>query len=208
MKKLFACAIAWLFVAHFSYGQVAARVFYYQPTGEFGFAMKPLVSAELSYQDRFSKRETKRWRYGFSAIILNMKPRMEVFPVYGVLSDGNGTRVLPGEQSFQRYFLGQIAGGADFAFLHQRDFNVFAGADILVGGASVDYTAVYPGFKDESYQGGGILGGFRFRLGAEYSFGDYISAFFTANRSVFLITDPAAIPWAVDYGLGLRYSFD
>ncbi|MBK6901480.1 MAG: hypothetical protein IPH04_01365 [Saprospirales bacterium] len=37
--------------------------------------------------------------------------------------------------------------------MHKRDFNVFGGFDIVVGGASVDYTAIYPGFKDESYQG-------------------------------------------------------
>lgn len=208
MRYVFLIALFLFLGSGFSYGQIAVRVFSYHPTGEFGFAMKPLVSGEVSYQYGFSKRSTKRWRAGFSLVLLNLKPRMEVFPVYGVLSDGAGTRVIAGQQSFQRYFIAQLCGGSDFAFVHKEKINLYAGADIVVGGASVDYTSVYPGLKGESYSGGGILGGFRARVGAEYSFSDHFSAFANAHRSVFLITEPASIPWAYDFGVGVRYSFE
>lgn len=188
--------------------QVFVRAFHYRPTGEFGFVMKPLVSAEIGWQNRFSKRSTKRWRSGFSVQVLNMQPRMEVFPSVSTISDGNGFRVLPAEQTFHRYFIGQLNGGLDYAFVHKKDLNIYAGLDVTVGGSSVAYTSYVPTVKYEDYDGGGYLGGLRARLGVEYTLSDHFSAFANAHRSFFLLSDPLSLPWAWDFGLGLRYSLE
>ena len=207
--KTFICVSALLFFAsHITYGQLSLRIFNYRPTGEFGFAMKPLVSMEIGTQGRFSKRATKRTRVGFSATFLKMEPRLEVFPTYGVVSDGAGTRVLPGVQAFGKYNVFQLFGGMDYAFLHNEKYNVYAGIDLIAGVISVDYTDYVESWKDESYSGGGILAGFRFRLGIEYNLTDQISAFIDANRQGFLVAEPRALNDGNDYGLGLRYTFD
>ena len=185
--------------------QIGVRLFNYRPTGDFGFVMKPLFSGEIGFQKPFEK---KRFRTGFSLTYLQMKPRMDVFPISGVLIDGNGTTVLPGEQSFQKYNLGLLFGDMDFAFVNQGKFNVFMGGGVMVGAASVEYKSKVQGVIDETYQGGGILGGLRFRLGAEYVIFNNIGISFTANRSIFLVSDPGAINWANDYGIGVLYSFN
>ncbi len=194
-----------LFGSNIALGQISVRLFNYRPTGDLGFVMKPLFSAEIGYQQSF---DGSRIRGGFSLTYLHMKPRMDVFPVTGLLTDGNGTRVLPGEQSFQKYNLGQLFADMDFAFVKQKNFNVFMGGGIIIGAASVEYKANVPPVIVETYQGGGILGGLRFRLGTEYLVNDNIGISFTANRNIFLVADPAGIFWANDYGIGMRYSFD
>ncbi|MFZ2899178.1 MAG: hypothetical protein WA004_11175 [Saprospiraceae bacterium] len=194
------------------YGQASAQIFvralHYRPSGEFGFVMKPLVSAEIGWQNRFSKRSTKRFRSGFSVQVLNMQPRMEVFPTVSTISDGNGFRVLPGGQIFHRYFIGQLNGGLDYAFVHKKDLNIYTGLDVTVGGANVAYTSYAPTVIHEDYDGGGYLGGLRARLGIEYTLSDHFSAFANAHRSFFLLSDPLSLPWAWDFGLGLRYSLE
>lgn len=190
--------------SNLAFGQISVRLFNYRPTGDLGYIMKPLFSAEIGFQQPFDRRI----RSGFSLTFLKMTPRMAVFPTYGLLTDGSGTRVLPGEQSFQKYNLGLLFGDMDFAFVQQDKFNIFIGAGIIIGAASVEYTNKVQSVIDESYQGGGILGGFRFRVGAEYIINDYFAITISANRSIFLVADPIAINWANDYGVGVRYSFN
>ncbi|HEU4716666.1 MAG TPA: hypothetical protein VFU15_02490 [Bacteroidia bacterium] len=194
-----------LLLCRVSRAQIGLRVFNYRPTGELGFVMKPLFSAELSCIAPF---EDGRWRTQFSLTYLRLKPRMDTFPVYGVVSSGStGTTVYPGTQSFQKYSIVQLSGGGDFAFIDKDPFYVFAGADIVVGGASVEYTSQVQTIKDESYSGGGILAGFRFRLGAEYDVNDQVGIIASANRNYLFISEPAGLYGANDYGIGLRYSF-
>lgn len=208
MKSFLRVAIFLLLATNLSYGQISLRVFNYRPTGEFGAVMKPLVSVEIGYQGRFSQRTTKRMRTGISLLYLNMKPRLEVFPVYGIREDGSGTTVLPGYQSFQKYALFQLIGGIDYAFIHKEKLNVYAGVDLVIGTASVEYTNLIIGLIDEGYQGGGILSGFRFRLGVDYEITDDIDVFVNANRQGFLLNEPRALNGANDYGLGMRYTFN
>lgn len=188
-----------------TFSQISLKVYNYRPTGEFGFVFKPTFSAEVGYLDSFE--EDKRFRTRASVSFLVMKPRLESFPIYGILSDGTGDHVLPGSQSFQKYNIAQLFAGFDIAFLKKEPFYVFAGMDITIGAASVEYTDYIETYKDESYSGGGFLGGFRFRLGTEYDFNEHIGIFIHAQRSVWLITEPAAFNWANDYGLGVKYNF-
>jgi hypothetical protein len=191
--------------ANSAFAQISLRVYNYRPTGEFGFVMKPTFSAEIGFIRPFE--DDKRLRVRASVSFLVMKPRMESFPIYGILHDGTGDHVLPGTQSFQKYNIGQLFAGFDVAFIQKEKFFAYGGLDLTIGGANVDYTDNIETFKNESYSGGGILAGFRVRLGAEYDFSDKIGMFIDAQRSIWLISDPAAFNWANDYGLGVKYNF-
>jgi opacity protein-like surface antigen len=182
------------------------KLYNYRPTGEFGFVMKPTYSAELGFESSFDK--TTRFKYHFSATFLKMKPRLESFPIYGILHDGSGEHVLPGSQSFQKYNIAQIFGGFDIAFIKKAPFYAYAGLDVTIGAASVEYTDYIETFKDESYSGGGILAGFRVRLGAQYDLSEHWGIMLNAERSVWLLSDPAAINWSNQYGLGVIYKFE
>ncbi|MDX2279449.1 MAG: hypothetical protein NW218_07665 [Saprospiraceae bacterium] len=208
MESFLRVAIFLLLATNLSYGQISLRVFNYRPTGEFGAVMKPLVSVEIGYQSSFSQGTNNRMRTGISLLYLNMKPRLEVFPVYGILQDSGVTTVLPGYQSFQKYALFQLIGGMDYAFIHKKKLNVYAGVDLVIGTASVEYTNLIIGLIDEGYQGGGLLSGFRFRLGVDYEITDDIGVFVNANRQGFLLIEPRALNGANDYGLGMRYTFN
>lgn len=208
MKNVLFLFVCLLFAASDSSGQASLRVFSYRPLGEFGLVMKPKFSAEIGWQSRFSRRSTKRVRYGFSLMYLDMQPREEVFLTYGELYDDNGLTIIPILQSFQRYSIFQINAGGDFAFVHRQKLNVFAGADMVAGAAAVAYTSYAPGVRYESYDGGGILGGGRFRLGVEYAIRKRLSVFFNAHRSVVLLVEPKTLLKSNDFGLGVRYSFN
>ena len=183
--------------------QVSVQVFDYRPTGVLGFVMKPLVSAEVGYMGSF---EDSRWRANFSVTYLHLKTRQDTFPEYGVLSDGNGTHITPGYESYSRYNILQLAAGVDFAFIQKENWAIYAGADIIIGATSVAYHDVSI-LVDETYDGGGYLGGFRGRLGAEYNINDHITVFLNANRSYFIVSDPAGLFSGNNYGLGMRYDF-
>jgi hypothetical protein len=212
MKHFFATMLLLLFASSLSFGQIAVRVFNYRPTGEFGFAMNPLNSFEIALMGKFTKgatqRTDRRMRVVFSFVHLKMKPRLDVFPIYGVMTGGNSTTSVTGEQSFQRYNITQITLGADFAIIHKKKFNFYAGGDLIVGGTSVAFTKKIPGVIDEDYEGGGGLGGLRLRLGAEYSITDHFGVFVNTHRSGFFLSEPAGFLWAYDYGFGMRYSFN
>jgi hypothetical protein len=207
MNNCLRITIALMFLSNLSFGQISLRVFNYRPTGELGFTMKPLVSAEIGWKNRFSESRHERFRYGFSIMYLNFKPRMEVFPTYGVLRDGGVTTVIPGAQSFQRYSLFQGTAGIDYAIIHKKKLNVFVGSDLLGGTLSLDYTS-NSALINETYKGGGILLGLRFRLGLEYSLTNAVSAFFTTNHSRMIINEPRSFFRSNDLGLGARYSFN
>jgi hypothetical protein len=203
MRKFIAICLFVLLGASSAHAQVTLRVFDYRPTGELGFVMNPLVSAEVGYSKPF---EESRWRTSFSATFLKLKSRQDTFPTSGVLVANNTTTVTPGKESFSKYSMFQLMGGVDFAFVKKDKWALFAGADILIGAASVVYYN-QDVLTTENYSGGGILGGFRGRLGAEYQVADHIALFFSANRSYFLVSEPAGLFNANDYGIGIRYDF-
>jgi hypothetical protein len=190
------------------FGQLEIRPFHFRPAGEFGFVMKPTSFVEVGWRDRFDNDEYERFRFGISATYFQMKPRLEVFPTVVIRQDGNGTTVLPGAQVFEKFNLGLLSLGSDFAFIHQEKLHAYLGADLTIGAIAVDYTSNTPGYQDESYSGGGYLGGGRLRLGLEYDLNDLLSVFTNVQKTGFLLSEPAGLYGATDYGIGLRITFD
>jgi hypothetical protein len=188
-----------------SSAQIVLKLYNYRPTGDFGFVFKPTFSAELGLMGSF---EEGRRRGIATVTYLKMKPRLDPIPTTGVLSDGTGDHILPSEESFKKYNILQFILGFDYAFVRKEPFFIYAGFDLTVGAATVVYTDVVQTYKDESYDGGGILGGGRFRLGAEYHLDDHFSLLIHAQRGGWLLTDPASINFANDYGVGVRYNFN
>ena len=132
---------------------------------------------------------------------------MDTIPVYGLESSQNGTTVLPGKESFQKYNILQLCTMGDYALIKKDHLAAFIGGGIIIGGTAIDYTYHLATVEDESYSGGGILGGFRFHVGTEYAINDNVSMFLSANRSYFLVTEPKAYESANDYDLGMIYEF-
>lgn len=194
-----------LFGYNVSFGQISAKVFNYRPTGEFGFVMKPAYSAELGYMIPFEDRGSFRLNASITYIV--MKPRMESFPIYGLLYKGGGATVLAGKQSFQKYNISLLFVGFDYAMMKKNRFTFYAGTDMVMGGVDSEYTYEIETMITVSYSGGAILGGFRFRLGSEFDVNEHIGIFLNAQRQILLITEPRGLFWANDYGLGMHYSF-
>jgi hypothetical protein len=203
MRKQFFGVLMLAFVLNV-HAQLGLRIFNYRPTGELGFIMKPTFSAEIAKQDGF---DDGRFRSGFTLTYLVLKPRLDTFPIIGLMSSGSGDFVLPGKQVFHKYNIFQLGGGFDFAIIYKDPFYLYTGADLIAGGVSIDYYSETPTFEEKSYSGGGGLVGFRLRLGAEYNLNDAFSLFFNANRSYFLVTESGYLS-ANDYGLGARYMFN
>ncbi len=188
-----------------STAQIFVRAFNYRPTGEFGFAFKPTYSAEIGYMPEF---EDGSWiRICASVSYLVMKTRLDTFPIYAVKS-GNGTSILPGTQSFHKYNLLQIHGGIDVAVFKREKFFAYIGTDVIIGAASVEYTSNVNTLINEGYSGGGTIIGSRFRLGLQYDITYNVGIIAHVSRSVGLLSEPRALNWANDYGIGIRYQFD
>lgn len=203
MKKLLQTLLLLLLTAP-AVAQLSLNVFNYRPTGEFGFVMKPTVSAQLNYIKSFD--EDHRFRIRAGATFLVMKPRMDVFPVFALLFDDK-QYVLPGTQSFQRYDVFLLSGGTDCAIIRKKKLFVYAGLDIVLGLASVSYSDHIERLEDKSYTGGGELGGLRGRIGTEYDLNDHIGLMLEIEREGWLLSDPLSINWANRYGLGAKYNF-
>lgn len=188
-----------------SHAQIAVHGFNFRPTGEFGFVMKPTFSADIGFSPVFDE---SNWRMRASFTYLIMKPRMDTFPVVTLMTVGSNTTVLPGKQSFSKYNIFLLSVGFDYAFYYNDRFAVYGGSDLIAGAASVDYYEEVPTLKTENYSGGGILAGVRLRIGGEYYINDTWSVFADVNRMGMLITEPAALAGANEYGIGLRFTMN
>jgi len=199
MKK--AITFFLILVTHVSFSQIGVRGYQFRPTGELGFVMNKTFSGEILLLHDFE--ETWRGRFGLSFI--SLKPRLDTFPVIAIMYS-SGTTVLPGYQVFHKYNITLISAGVDYAVLKKESFFLYPGIDLIAGGVSIDYDAYYETYKSESYSGGGLLAGFKFRAGAEYAFHDNAGIFLEANRSMYLVTEQGFLSHN-EYGLGFRYKF-
>lgn len=188
------------------HAQLYFHVGNYRPTGELGLVLKPTISYEAGYTSGIIDDDNK-WRTNATLTFIKGTPRLDTFPVTTVQSGGNGTIILPGKQSFSKYNLIFISFGFDYPFYFNDRFSAYGGFDIQGGSAGVSYYYYVPTLKEETYDGGGFLGGIRFRLGFDYHINDALSISATAMRHGMLITEPAALVAANDYGVGLRYMF-
>jgi hypothetical protein len=182
--------------------QISLQVYDYRPTGILGFVMKPLVTAELGYMGSF---EDSRWRTAFNFTYLSFKQRQDTFFISGVLHDYT-TTVTPGYERYPTYNMFQVGASADFAFVQKDNWALYVGAGIIAGLTHVVYEDKNA-LEDSHYDGGGLMAGFRGKLGGEYSFTDHITVFLEAQRSYLLVTEPAALFSSNNYGLGMRYDF-
>lgn len=204
-QRLLLGAVCLFLVPHVASAQLVLRGYNFRPTGEFGAVMKSTFSADIGFSRSY---DDSPFRSVISATFIKMTPRMDTFPTYVIQSGGNGTFVLPGKQVFSKYNLVLLYFGFDYSPYFNEKFAVYGGFDLVAGGASVSYTNDVPTFKSESYDGGGVIAGIRLRIGADYYFNDTWSILVNANRMGFLLTEPAGLYAANDYGIGLRYTFN
>lgn len=204
MKSLFLTSCCLFFIISLSFGQVGVRLFNYHPTGDFGFIMKPLTSLEVSYQGAFDSR----LRTVISLAYLNMKPRLDTFPVYLIEGSGSSTVIHQGAQTFNQYTLLQLATGLDYAFIWKEKYSFYAGCDLIFGSVGTNYRVSYAGVSDSGSEGGSAFVGYRVRLGFEYELTNQIGVFANTTQSGFIVGKPRALLGAIDIGVGMRYSFN
>ena len=164
-----------------SSAQYAVKLIQFRPTGDMGMVLKQGFTGEIMYLESLDTDEETRMRYGISYI--SLKPRMDTFPVYGVLTDGSGTKVLPGYEVYHQYSLTTIFGGIDYAPIRKENYYVYGGLDIVFGGVDKKYDHHIESFTDEDFSGGVLMGGLRFRIGGEYMFSDNVGALFEVTRA-------------------------
>lgn len=193
---------------HSANAQLGIRGLSLHPGGDLGFTFHPGVALEFSYGKQFSKRATKRMRTSVNFVYKQLSPRMDIFPTYAYVSDGQGQRVVAGTIRYDRFRVAWLAPAYDFAFIHKKNIHVFAGLELPMGVNGYDYYLELDEIKNEGFRGaGGGIVGLRARLGAEYSVNDSISIFLLANKGAILFSDPFGIYGMDDLGIGARYIF-
>lgn len=189
-------------------GQIALKAFQFRPIGEMGFILKPVLSAELNWVNRFDRDE--RWRTTFGITYMSLTPRLDSFPAVVLLFE-NRTRILPGVTTYSNYdfLLGFV--GFDYKIFGKDQWNFFTGADLIIGSRSVHFKRVIPTFVQEDSGDSGLVSGLRFRAGVEYLASDPISVFLSGSFHQFAFyTDEglSALPRGYDIGIGIHYSFN
>lgn len=202
MRILFRGTFIFLFLSNAIHAQIGGRAFMFRPTGDFGFWMKPAYSLELMYIKPFE--EEKWYRYNVSLTAMDMKPRLEPFPVYST----SGKQIKPGEFTFQRYLLVEAMPGIDVAVFKKEKWSAFIGSDVTIGLSDIEYTNIIKTVTDEGSVDMGVLIGLRYRIGAEYKLNDNLYLFTTVNRGFIYAGTPKGFLWGNDYGIGIHYQFD
>jgi hypothetical protein len=173
-----------------------------RPTGEFGSFMGPAIGVGVRYMQDFDER--LRFSLGFNYV--DLKPRMENFPIVGVIRDGSNTIVSLGNQHFDKYNISTLEIVLDYAIIERDRFCLYAGFGMAIGGATVIYQSDVPLIISESYDGGystlGLLG----RLGAEYGLNDRWSVMLDADRRYFLMIQVGGYS-STQISSGLKYKF-
>jgi hypothetical protein len=182
MKKIF--GLLFLFVSLNSFAQIGLQLLQFRPTGEMGMVMKKGITGELLYMDNFDDR----WRVRAGLSFISLRPRMDTFPSYAI-EESNGVTVLGGYQVFHKYSLTFLSVGVDYSIIDKEPFFFYPGVDLVVGGLDTKYDTSYPTFLDESYSGGEVLVGFRFRLGGEYAISKTFGVFAEITRSFYFINE-------------------
>jgi len=106
-----------LFAALGGFAQIGLRLVQFRPTGELGMIMEKNVSAELLYIDDFEDDV----RFRISLGMFKLQPRMENFPITGTIYNGQGLRVTPGVQHFEKWDMYFFSGGMDWAVVRLFD---------------------------------------------------------------------------------------
>ncbi len=200
IKLLVLCFI----ISSASYAQIAFKAIKLSPKGEFGFIMNKKITGELMKLSEFNGK----FRSRFGLAYIPFQPRLDTFPVYAFEQSARGDKVIPGSMVFHKYNMTYFFGGADFRFTEDKKFSPYIGTDIIAGVIVVDYDAEYESLSKESVRGdGGVMGGFRFRVGAQYEITDNIGAFLDFCAAGYVVNN-IGVQAHQDYGIGVYYIFN
>ncbi len=201
LKKIFISSALALFVLGCN-GQIALKGLYFMPRGDLGAVFKKKISAEIMYMSEFDGHWHVRAGIGY----LNLKPRLDTFPVTGIISDGSGTHVVPGYEVYHKYSIGYLFVGGDFRFVEDVKLSPYIGLDLLIGATNEEKDSYYPLIESRTDRVGQVLGGIRLRVGTEYAFTEHLSAFIDLSSAGYLVTENGAFGH-FEAGLGVHYIF-
>jgi opacity protein-like surface antigen len=173
-----------------------------RPTGEFGSFMGPSIGVGIRYMQDFDER----LRYSFGFNYVNLKPRMENFPIVGVTRDGSNTIVSLGNQHFDKYNVSTLEIVLDYAIIERDRFCLYSGIGMAIGGVTIRSETDVPLLYSESYDGEYSTLGLMGRLGAEYTLNDRWSLMLDADRRYFLMIEVGGYS-STQVSFGLKYKF-
>lgn len=187
-----------------SMAQIGLKLTQFRPTGDLGYVVERRWTPEFQYIQDFE--DVTRMRFSF--LYLNLQPRLDTFPTTGLISDGNGFRVLPGWQTFSKINMFLITGGIDWAVVELFDYDLalYPGLDIIFGGVNMEYESFTPQLVSSGFSGGFKIGGLRLRFGAEYAFNDHFGANLEWSTATYYQEEGGRYTFN-DLGLGVRYQF-
>jgi hypothetical protein len=90
--------------------------------------------------------------------------------------------------------------------LEKEKYELYVGGGVTLGAANVSYEATTPRMSDESYSGGGTIGGLFLRAGYDYHLNDLFTVGLSGVRRVYFQQD-AGIFGNYTYRFALTYSF-
>jgi hypothetical protein len=183
-----------------SYGQIAAKVIQFRPSGDFGALMKRTFTGEIMYMTQFDPYLRVRAGLGF----VPLQTRVDTLK-YVTVRDGN--YLIPSYITYRKYNMFVGFFGLDVSVLDNEHFNPYLGFDILAGTVVVDYDKRIPTLLEESAAVSYMLVGFRPRIGFEYTFYEHYGIFLEVSRGMYLITEQGLYA-NNDIGLGFHYTFN
>jgi len=170
-----------LFSCNFIYSQVGVKILHARPTDDFGFAVKPTISGEIIYKKINSKKKlVSRFGIGF----IRFSPRLDTFPVRGVLVTYGNSSSVPGKlaPSPCNYFYGNI--GLDYKIKINDSICFYPGLDINMGRTMSKHYEFYPMISDGYYEDNRIILGGGIRIGLEYIYKRKFAFFIEVERNI------------------------
>ena len=164
---------------------IGASVGLIKPSGQGLYYFKPNVGFELTYGSFLDKKEHLYAQAGIG--YFSLAQRADTMVTWGVLSDGNGTRITPGYMIYKNFFDIPISIQI-YYFPFKWVVSPFIGIDTQVHLLSFDYLQVNA-LINKDYSGGAVGIGLQPKIGAWISLNDDCKVGLSIGQTGLLTTE-------------------
>ena len=201
MKHIF--LFFFLFAAIFKLdAQVGLKAIFFQPTEQLGFVFKSAILPQIVYGKRFS--DLMRWNNTLT--FGKLKTRLDTFPTYAILIDGEGTKFLPSKESISDFWYFNVKSGIDFGFIRTSKFAIYSGFNISLASSSSHSVTITSSLTTNSFSGSTGYIGMGFKIGTEFYLSDKWNLILEVERTYSLSNEKVYYNF-YDIGMGVKYNF-
>lgn len=203
MKKIFyILSLLLLYGGSSAFAQIGFKTSLFSPRADLGPTFKKSVSYEIyavfnSYENKLQSK------VGYFHV--NMAPRLDTFPEYGVEGD---KKVLPGYAVYERFKMNAIFMDHNLRLFHIKDFSMYAGFGVIIGISKMRYTRhIETLITETDAKVDNIFGGLRTNITAGYDISKHVQVY-----AEYLHGSVAVKDWSAFYshnmlGIGVNYQF-